>query len=133
MPATLRFTTGAWSGRDVSLPEPEARIGRDPSVAVVIPPEDQRFVSRVHAAIIKEAGRYVAQDLESSNGTWVNGKRIQRVALADGDEIQFGRHGPVARFRCHAALEETPARIGHPAGSAPGAGASASSGSSPTP
>jgi hypothetical protein len=103
VPAKLRFTTGAWSGRDVALSEPEATVGRDPDLQVVIPPADQRFVSRVHATIRKDADRYVLQDRGSSNGTFVNGARITRTVLSDGDEIQFGRQGPLARFICDAA------------------------------
>jgi S1-C subfamily serine protease len=107
MSATLRFTSGAWSGRDIALPEPEAKIGRDPALEVVIPAEDQRFVSRLHAAVTKEGDRYVLRDLQSSNGTFVNGARIDRAVLADGDEIQFGRRGPMARFRCQPARTDT--------------------------
>jgi S1-C subfamily serine protease len=105
MPARLRFTTGSWAGREVRLREPEAKIGRDGGADLVIPPEDQRFVSREHAVIVKDGGRYLVQDLGSSNGSWVNGVRVQSAALADGDEIQFGRQGPVARFHCDRRVE----------------------------
>lgn len=105
--ASLRFTTGVWAGREIALREPEARIGRDPVVDIVIPPEDQRFVSRVHAAIITDGTRSVLRDLDSSNGTWVNGRRVQEATLADGDEIQFGRKGPVARYYGGATRAET--------------------------
>lgn len=106
MAAALRFTTGAWSGQDVSVPELGVKIGRDPTLDVVIPLEDQRFVSRIHAAITKEGAKYVLQDLDSSNGTFLNGRRVQRAELADGDEIQFGRQGPAARFRGDAARSD---------------------------
>jgi S1-C subfamily serine protease len=113
MPATLHFTTGVWSGKEIALREPEARIGRDPSLDVVVPPQDQRFVSRVHAAIAREGADYVVRDLESSNGTYVNGTRITRAVLRDGDTIQFGRQGPVARFNCEvAAVAASPSAPG---------------------
>jgi S1-C subfamily serine protease len=98
MSAILRFTTGAWSGREIPLGGREIKIGRDPSLDVVIPPEDQRFVSRVHAVIAREGDNYIARDLDSTNGTFVNGTQIKSVVLSDGDEIQFGRQGPTARF-----------------------------------
>lgn len=103
MAASLRFVSGAWAGRDVPLPTPEARIGREPGLEVVIPADDQRFVSRLHASIKTDRGQYLVVDLDSSNGTYVNGARVQQATLADGDEIQFGRRGPVARFRCEPA------------------------------
>jgi pSer/pThr/pTyr-binding forkhead associated (FHA) protein len=99
MPAMLSFTTGAWRGLDVAIPDAGARIGRDAGLDIVIPPEDQRFVSRVHAVIRVEDGRYVIEDRGSTNGTLVNGREVTRAVLRDGDEIQFGRKGPVARFR----------------------------------
>ena len=107
MAASLRFVTGAWAGRDVALPDREAKIGREPGLDVVIPVEDQRFVSRVHASITKDGAQHVVLDLESSNGTYVNGARVQRASLADGDEIQFGRRGPVARFKCDTVYKGT--------------------------
>jgi S1-C subfamily serine protease len=115
MPATLHFTTGSWSGKVIALPEPQATIGRDPALEVVIPLEDQRFVSRVHATIGKEGDRYVIRDRDSSNGTFVNRLRVQHAVLADRDEIQFGRQGPVARFRCDTPPVETRVEIGQAA------------------
>ena len=98
MPAALQFITGSLRGREIPIPDDGTTIGRDPGAGIVIPLDDQRFVSRVHAAILKDRGQYVVEDRGSSNGTLVNGVRIQRAVLADGDEIQFGRQGPVARL-----------------------------------
>jgi S1-C subfamily serine protease len=111
MRAALHFTTGVWAGRDIPLRQPETTIGRGPTADIVIPVEDQRFVSRVHASIVVQDGCCVAQDLGSSNGTWVNGARIQQAVLNDGDRIQFGRQGPVAQFR-----ERVPILPAHDAG-----------------
>lgn len=50
-----------------------------------------RTVSRNHAILGYHAGRYTIADLESTNGTFVNGRRIkQPVPIAPGDEISFG-------------------------------------------
>jgi transcriptional regulator with PAS, ATPase and Fis domain len=46
--------------------------------------------SRRHAIVRREKGRIVVEDLGSSNGTRVNGKRVRLAALVDGDEIAFG-------------------------------------------
>jgi pSer/pThr/pTyr-binding forkhead associated (FHA) protein len=50
---------------------------------------DER-VSRRHARINLEQGTFVIRDLDSANGTFVNGQRIQRHRLRSGDEIRIG-------------------------------------------
>lgn len=62
-------------------------IGRHPSNEVMLPIES---VSRFHASVICEGDDYILKDLRSSNGTFVNGKRIQRAALKPGDKVAFG-------------------------------------------
>jgi len=47
-------------------------------------------VSRRHAAIRIEQGKYVLSDHHSSNGTYVNNRRVQRCELTSGDEILVG-------------------------------------------
>lgn len=47
--------------------------------------------SREHATISWERGRYVIEDLQTTNGTRVNGKRVRSAELSDGDEIQLGQ------------------------------------------
>jgi pSer/pThr/pTyr-binding forkhead associated (FHA) protein len=63
------------------------RIGRSADNDIVI---SDKSVSRYHATISLENGRYVVRDLESQNGTWVSGRRVGSVQLADGDRIRFG-------------------------------------------
>jgi EAL domain-containing protein (putative c-di-GMP-specific phosphodiesterase class I) len=48
---------------------------------------DSRRVSREHATILKEGGRYRIQDLDSTNGTFVNGQRVEKAKLEDGDVL----------------------------------------------
>jgi hypothetical protein len=67
-------------------PEPLA-IGRDPENDIVL---DDRRVSRRHAEVRLRLGRYTLYDLQSTNGTFVNGRRIAEVVLSDGDQIQIG-------------------------------------------
>ena len=70
--------------RRVTLgPEP-CTFGRDPQNDIVI---DDRPVSRKHAEIRLRLGRYTLYDLQSTNGTFVNGRRIAEVVLSDGDRI----------------------------------------------
>src|SRR5439155_1286905 len=59
-------------------------IGRDPQNDVVL---DDRRVSRKHAEIRLRLGRYTLYDLQSTNGTYVNGRRVAEKVLDDGDKI----------------------------------------------
>jgi hypothetical protein len=75
--------------RGIRLTEGENIIGRNPEATVQIASER---VSRRHARILIEGGRAVLEDLDSKNGTFVGGERIEGPAeLADGDTIGIGR------------------------------------------
>ncbi len=67
-------------------PEP-ITIGRDPDNDLVL---DDRRVSRRHAEIRLRLGRYTLYDLQSTNGTFVNGRRVAEIALSDGDRLTIG-------------------------------------------
>ena len=63
-------------------------IGRSPSSDIVI---DEPFVSATHARFTLQGPALVLEDLNSTNGTLVNGHPIsQAVSLRDGDEVQVG-------------------------------------------
>jgi len=65
----------------------KARIGRsEESEIVLVDPS----VSRAHAVVEIDAGEAVVRDLGSTNGTFVNGRRIEAKPLRDGDELRFG-------------------------------------------
>jgi hypothetical protein len=73
--------------REIGLgPEPLA-IGRDPQNDLVL---DDRRVSRRHAEIRLRLGRYTLYDLQSTNGTYVNGRRVAEMVLSDGDRLSIG-------------------------------------------
>jgi len=63
-------------------------IGRAPQAAIQIVVEG---VSRAHAEIVNRGAAFVLKDLESINGTFVNGKRVRQQVLVDGDEIAIGQ------------------------------------------
>ncbi|MEE9598319.1 MAG: GGDEF domain-containing protein [Acidiferrobacterales bacterium] len=88
--ACLTLLYGGPIGTEYPLTEPETVIGRGHAANICI--ENQR-VSRRHALLtIDERGNAMVVDLGSSNGTSVNGIRIQRQELKDGDKIQIGYH-----------------------------------------
>ena len=70
---------------------------------------DIRFIddgiSREHVAILKSAGQFVIEDLGSTNGTYCNGERIQRHALAEGDKILLGS-ATILKFSYQDRLDE---------------------------
>lgn len=69
--------------------EREVRIGRLPDNALVI---DNPAVSGHHARVFKVDDRFVIEDLQSTNGTFVNEQKITRQALKDGDVVLVGKH-----------------------------------------
>jgi len=64
-------------------------IGRLPDNALVI---DSPTVSGHHAHLFREGDHFAVEDLASTNGTFVNGKRVTRHALQHGDTIRIGKH-----------------------------------------
>ncbi|MGQ0833885.1 MAG: AAA family ATPase [Gammaproteobacteria bacterium] len=64
-------------------------IGRTPDNDVQI---DSRFISRHHCQIIVTPHGCVIEDLNSTNGIYVHGKRVRRHNLNDGDVVMIGKH-----------------------------------------
>ena len=53
---------------------------------------DNPAVSSIHARIWQEGGTIYIEDAESTNGTYVNGEKVVKVALNDKDEVLIGKH-----------------------------------------
>jgi pSer/pThr/pTyr-binding forkhead associated (FHA) protein len=51
---------------------------------------DAEFISRHHAVALRDGADTVIEDLKSTNGTYVNGERISRRTLKDGDVVTLG-------------------------------------------
>jgi hypothetical protein len=75
--------------KEVPLSEAVVTIGRLPDNIVHI---DNLAVSGHHAKIYWEQDKYIIEDNNSLNGTYVNRRRITRAALKDNDEILIGKH-----------------------------------------
>lgn len=88
----LTVFEGDAAGIQFRLRGPGIRVGRDRRICEII--LDDPRISRVHAELQVRGGVVILVDNESSNGTWVNGKRIERASLREGDIIRFG--GPAA-------------------------------------
>lgn len=75
--------------KEVQLDKERTTLGRRPYNDVVI---DNLAVSGEHAAVQRTGGQVVLEDLDSTNGTFVNGKAIRRQALQHGDTIEVGKY-----------------------------------------
>jgi penicillin-binding protein 1A len=97
-PAELSWSSGA-DGKQRKLLQPGAyRIGRDPGAEIVLPAAG---VSQQHALLECVGGQWLLSDLQSTNGLWWRGRRIQQLLLCDGDRIQLapGEAGTTAELR----------------------------------
>ena len=86
----LVMKTGPAPGKIYKLDKTEIAIGREPGSEVFV---DDVEVSRQHAHLVSQFGDYVLEDLDSTNGTFVNGQRItgQRI-LQPGDTVLLGEN-----------------------------------------
>jgi pSer/pThr/pTyr-binding forkhead associated (FHA) protein len=66
---------------------PQTTIGTDPKCTVVL---NDKFMSSAHAEINAENGMWILRDKASTNGTYVNNRRVDRHELVDNDFIKFG-------------------------------------------
>ncbi len=75
--------------KEFALAQGVVTIGRLPDNLIQV---DNLAVSGHHAKIYWETDHYVLEDNNSLNGTFVNGRRVSKVALKDGDEVTIGKH-----------------------------------------
>lgn len=88
--ARLVIKNGGFEGMAFELTAEETLIGRNPTTDITLLDDG---ISREHAIILydPESDSYSLEDLQSTNGTQVNGKRVRSVTLVEGDEVRVGR------------------------------------------
>lgn len=85
--AKVVVVTSDGQAQQIELDRPTTTVGRlDQSDIVIRGP----LVSRTHALVSLERGRYTVSDLDSSNGTFVNGLKVRRQVLRHEDVIRIG-------------------------------------------
>lgn len=91
--ARLHVEEGPLVGREFEVRAGRVTMGKSPRAengAVVIPLEDP-YMSRDHASLVAGPAAVILVDLTSTNGTFLNGERVQRAILKDGDRVRLGR------------------------------------------
>jgi pSer/pThr/pTyr-binding forkhead associated (FHA) protein len=69
------------------LPGAMKTVGRGTAADFIV---DKPLVSRLHCNLAAAAGELTVEDLDSTNGTFVNGRRVQRSALREGNLLRLG-------------------------------------------
>jgi DNA-binding CsgD family transcriptional regulator len=84
----IRVIAGKRRGEAFVLDRRESTIGRDESATLRF---EDRGLSRLHAKLLLASGGLISiLDLDSTNGTFVNGTRVGLSAVREGDQIQLG-------------------------------------------
>ena len=83
----IKFRSGPLEGQRINLSRKRYTMGRKSDLDISL---DDHACSGDHAELRLEAGEWKIFDHHSSNGTWLNGKKIDSATLASGDVIQVG-------------------------------------------
>jgi hypothetical protein len=99
--ARLIVSSGRTVVAEVTLNRPRMVLGRDESCDISL---DSRYVSRFQNLFLETPDGWMLIDLSSTNGCFVNGRRVREHRLRDGDLIAIGHHqmrftGPNAKAR----------------------------------
>jgi chromosome segregation ATPase len=95
----LVILSGGPKGAAFSLTESSIGLGRDDDNPICL---DGEFVSRHHAVLVRDNGEYLLRDLNSSNGTLLNGHRAKNATLRHGDHIRIGEVEMLYEIDTHA-------------------------------
>jgi len=93
MKLTLTINGGSLSGQKFELETGHLTVGRSNHCSVRFDPLTEKIASKQHAFIESRPDGYYVTDNASTNGTYVNGQRLQSAKLNSGDRIQFGTNG----------------------------------------
>ncbi|MBI2266963.1 MAG: FHA domain-containing protein [Armatimonadetes bacterium] len=89
MKATIEILSGPQDGKEILIAD-IANIGRDEQNEVSLPTD--RYVSRRHAVVRREEGQYVLEDLGSTNGSFVDDRRVTGlISISNGQVFKIGR------------------------------------------
>jgi serine/threonine-protein kinase len=115
MQVNLKVTSGPYRGRIFSFTQHDTfLIGRSPDAHLYLP--NDRYFSRNHCLLEMNPPHSHLRDLNSTNGTFLNGRRVQEAFLNNGDRIQCGETILVVEVTAESIdLSETTQDAGMPA------------------
>src|ERR1041384_3756140 len=102
MKLRLTINDGTLAGQEFDLETGFLTVGRSDNCSVRFDPLTERIASKQHAFIEAKPDGYYVTDNNSTNGTLLNGTRVDSEKFPEGDTIQFGRNGVAASVRIEA-------------------------------
>ncbi|NNF00762.1 MAG: PrsW family intramembrane metalloprotease [Pyrinomonadaceae bacterium] len=93
MKLTLTINGGSLAGQSYALETGHLTVGRGIHCSIRFDPFGEKIASKQHAFIESKPDGFYITDNNSTNGTYVNGQRVQTVKLSTGDRLQFGTNG----------------------------------------
>ncbi|MGI8466937.1 MAG: PrsW family glutamic-type intramembrane protease [Pyrinomonadaceae bacterium] len=111
MKLAITVRSGSLAGKTLEISDGFLTIGRGAACGLMFDPLREREVSSKHGYIETKPDGFYLVDNNSTNGTFVNGERVQKAKLKNGDSIQFGKNGPqaVAAIENEQAINYSPA------------------------
>ncbi len=95
MKLAITIQNGSLTGKNYDVSETGSiTVGRSAGSNIQFDPHNEKIVSSNHAYIRYETDGFYLVDHNSTNGTFVNGQRIERIKLNGGETINFGKNGP---------------------------------------
>jgi protease PrsW len=104
----LTITSGSLNGQTFDLSEGALSIGRSENSSIRFDPLTEKIASKQHAFIELRPDGFYLIDNRSTNGTFLNERRIDSAKLNDGDIIQFGKHGNTAKVAVESGFVSQP-------------------------
>jgi pSer/pThr/pTyr-binding forkhead associated (FHA) protein/soluble lytic murein transglycosylase-like protein len=101
----IRFLhlSGSLKGRTSASGKSTVRVGRAPDCDIRFDPDQEPKVSSHHAEFLYEDGQWFVIDTGSTNGTIIEGEKVAKHRLRQGEEVQIGAGGPLVRVEFDAA------------------------------
>lgn len=96
MKLALQINEGTLAGKEFVLETGFLTVGRGESCSVRFDSQTETIASKRHAYIEAKTDGFYLTDNQSTNGTFLNGQKIDTAKLSAGDRIQFGKNGVTA-------------------------------------